>query len=116
MRPEWKDFVGGKWENEVNVRDFIQKNYHPYEGDEHRTQKIYGTWYLIYRKKNVKQAAFSIWTPKWFPPLHPMARAIWTRAKKRLSASRQTHLSNVPYSLTAVSVWQKRLALTTATK
>ena len=34
MRPEWKDFVGGKWENEVNVRDFIQKNYHPYEGDE----------------------------------------------------------------------------------
>ena len=34
MRPEWKDFVGGKWENEVNVRDFIQKNYHLYEGDE----------------------------------------------------------------------------------
>ena len=24
MRPEWTDFVGGKWENEVNVRDFIQ--------------------------------------------------------------------------------------------
>ena len=34
MRPEWKDFVGGKWESEVNVRDFIQKNYHPYDGDE----------------------------------------------------------------------------------
>lgn len=28
MRPEWNSFVGGKWENEVNVRDFIQKNYH----------------------------------------------------------------------------------------
>ena len=27
MRPEWTDFVGGKWESEINVRDFIQKNY-----------------------------------------------------------------------------------------
>ena len=34
MRPEWKDFVGGLWEKEVNVRDFIQKNYDVYEGDE----------------------------------------------------------------------------------
>ncbi len=34
MRPEWTGFVGGKWENEVNVRDFIQKNYTPYDGDE----------------------------------------------------------------------------------
>ena len=34
MRPEWKDFVGGKWENEINVRDFIQKNYTPYDGDD----------------------------------------------------------------------------------
>ena len=34
MRPEWTDFVGGKWEKEINVRDFIQKNYAPYDGDE----------------------------------------------------------------------------------
>ena len=34
MRPEWTDFVGGKWVNEINVRDFIQKNYTPYEGDD----------------------------------------------------------------------------------
>ena len=34
MRPEWTGFVGGKWENEINVRDFIQKNYTPYDGDE----------------------------------------------------------------------------------
>ena len=26
-------FVGGKWQQEINVRDFIQKNYIPYEGD-----------------------------------------------------------------------------------
>ena len=30
----WAGFVGGDWQTEVNVRDFIQKNYTPYEGDE----------------------------------------------------------------------------------
>ena len=34
LRTEWNGFVGGAWETEVNVRDFIQKNYHPYDGDE----------------------------------------------------------------------------------
>lgn len=27
------EFVGGKWQSEINVRDFIQKNYTLYEGD-----------------------------------------------------------------------------------
>ena len=27
------DFVGGKWQSEINVRDFIQRNYMPYYGD-----------------------------------------------------------------------------------
>ncbi|OTA15002.1 formate acetyltransferase 3 [Xenorhabdus vietnamensis] len=30
----WQGFNEGSWRNEVNVRDFIQKNYTPYEGDE----------------------------------------------------------------------------------
>jgi len=34
MRPEWNNFVAGKWENEVNVRDFIQKNFTQYNGDD----------------------------------------------------------------------------------
>ncbi|HIX90762.1 MAG TPA: formate C-acetyltransferase [Candidatus Agathobaculum pullicola] len=29
----WNTFIGGDWQNEINVRDFIQKNYTPYEGD-----------------------------------------------------------------------------------
>lgn len=28
------DFVPGKWQNEIDVRDFIQKNYTPYLGDD----------------------------------------------------------------------------------
>ena len=27
------EFVSGKWNHEINVRDFIQRNYTPYEGD-----------------------------------------------------------------------------------
>lgn len=34
MRQEWTSFREGVWEKEINVRDFIQKNYTPYEGDE----------------------------------------------------------------------------------
>mgnify|MGYP004721442819 CR=1 FL=1 len=30
----WQGFSAGEWQNGVNVRDFIQKNYTPYEGDE----------------------------------------------------------------------------------
>ena len=31
---QWEGFTAGKWsDDEVNVRDFIQHNYTPYEGD-----------------------------------------------------------------------------------
>ncbi|MBQ1389236.1 MAG: formate C-acetyltransferase [Clostridia bacterium] len=31
---QWEGFEGHLWQEEVNVRDFIQKNYRPYDGDE----------------------------------------------------------------------------------
>ena len=34
MREEWNGFVGGDWENAINVRDFIHLNYTPYDGNE----------------------------------------------------------------------------------
>ncbi len=34
MRSEWNGFKGGNWEKFVDVRNFIQKNYTPYEGDD----------------------------------------------------------------------------------
>ena len=30
----WQGFKTGLWQKEINVRDFIQQNYEPYEGDE----------------------------------------------------------------------------------
>ncbi|MEO0350528.1 MAG: pyruvate formate lyase family protein, partial [Cyanobacteria bacterium P01_A01_bin.15] len=44
----WERFVDGPWTQEINVRDFIQKNYRPYSGDDgflagvtHRTQQLW---------------------------------------------------------------------------
>ncbi|MBE5929985.1 MAG: formate C-acetyltransferase [Lachnospiraceae bacterium] len=34
MREEWRGFKSGVWEREINTRDFIQKNFSVYEGDE----------------------------------------------------------------------------------
>lgn len=34
MRQEWRTFTSGVWEKEINVRDFIQRNYSPYDGDD----------------------------------------------------------------------------------
>lgn len=33
MLAEWQSFTEGNWTTEINVRDFIQKNYSPYEGN-----------------------------------------------------------------------------------
>lgn len=49
MTNEWRGFVKGNWNREIDVRDFIQRNYKPYEGGEDflegatdRTQKLWG--------------------------------------------------------------------------
>ena len=59
----WEGFNGGLWQKEINVRDFIQQNYTPYEGDgsfltpaTDRTKKILGKLnelFLEERKKGV---------------------------------------------------------------
>ncbi len=34
MRKEWRGFKGVKWTDDIDVRDFVQNNYTPYDGDE----------------------------------------------------------------------------------
>lgn len=47
----WYKFVPGKWQDEIDVRDFIQKNYKPYEGDDsflcNATDRTKEVWRLI---------------------------------------------------------------------
>ena len=44
----WDGFTGGNWQSDIDVRDFIQKNYTPYEGDEsflaNATEKTKHLW------------------------------------------------------------------------
>ena len=55
---EWNDFNGGNWQEEIDVRDFIQKNYNPYEGDEsflvgptEKTKKLWNEVLELYKKE-----------------------------------------------------------------
>ena len=34
LRDEWNGFTGGHWVDDINVRDFIQRNYTAYDGDD----------------------------------------------------------------------------------
>ena len=51
MNNEWRTFQKGVWEKEINVRDFIQKNYTPYDGDESflagPTQRTKELWDMV---------------------------------------------------------------------
>jgi len=40
MFKQWEDFKEGSWQEKIDVRNFIQKNYTPYEGDEEFLQGI----------------------------------------------------------------------------
>ena len=55
---QWNGFEKGDWENEINVRDFIQKNYTPYEGNSsfltnptEKTKKLWNEVLELYRKE-----------------------------------------------------------------
>ena len=55
---QWTGFVEGDWKTEINVRDFIQKNYTPYEGDEsflaeptEKTKKLWDEVLELYKKE-----------------------------------------------------------------
>ena len=54
----WNDFESGDWQTDINVRDFIQKNYTPYEGDSsfladatEKTKKLWNEVLELYKKE-----------------------------------------------------------------
>ena len=56
---QWKDFNEGEWKYEINVRDFIQKNYTPYEGNDEflsnpteKTTKLWNEVLELYKKEH----------------------------------------------------------------
>ena len=64
---EWKNFKDGKWTDEIDVRNFIQMNYTPYEGDSsflasatERTQKLWDTVLDLYKQEREKGGVLDI--------------------------------------------------------
>ena len=88
----WKGFRTGEWRHLVNVRNFIQKNYTPYAGDEsflaptsERTQKVWDKSHELilepYHTLGVnKYHALGIpYSLEDVPALPPEALADWQR-------------------------------------
>ena len=55
---QWNKFKSGDWQHEINVRDFIQNNYTPYEGDSsflkgttEKTKKLWDEVLELYKKE-----------------------------------------------------------------
>ena len=54
MFTQWEGFQTGKWQEEINVRDFIQRNYTPYEGNEEFLKPATGrTEELLHKFENL---------------------------------------------------------------
>ena len=56
---QWKGFEKGEWKRQINVRDFIQKNYTPYVGDSsflagttEKTKKLWNEVLELYKKEH----------------------------------------------------------------
>ena len=65
MHNAWRNFKQGDWQTSINVRDFIQKNYKPYEGDSaflagptERTSKLMEKFNALLKKELEKTAMF----------------------------------------------------------
>lgn len=66
MLKEWNGFKEGKWTKETNVRDFIQKNYTLYEGDDsflagvsEKTEKVWNKAKNCFLKRQKKAVFWS---------------------------------------------------------
>lgn len=60
-KDQWNGFKGRLWKEEVNVRDFIQNNYKPYDGDEsflagptEATDKLWGKLQELQKEERAK--------------------------------------------------------------
>ena len=69
----WRGFKGVKWTDDVDVRDFIQNNYTPYDGDEsflagptEATNKLWGKVQELQKEERAKGGVLDCET-EWFP-------------------------------------------------
>ncbi len=64
---EWEGFSKGDWQDEINVRNFIQNNYTPYEGDDafltkptEKTKKLWNEVLDLYKKEKANGGVLAV--------------------------------------------------------
>ena len=96
FRQAWQGFAGENWKHEINVRDFIQQNYTPYEGDEQfladATEATTTLWNKVMEGIRIENATHA---PVDFdtniaPQSPPTGQVISSRGWKRLLACKPT--------------------------
>jgi formate C-acetyltransferase len=96
--PQWRGFAPGIWQKEIDVRDFIQQNYAPYDGDESflapataRTRSIWarlGELFALEREKGVLEvsqvpSSIDSHDPGWIDREHEVIVGLQTEAPLR---------------------------------
>ena len=106
----WHGFRTGLWQSEINVRDFIQQNYTPYDGDESflaagdRTHE--GALGHARRSCSSRSGRRACSTSRRFPARSPRTRpATSTRRTRSSSVCRPTRRSSARSCRTAASGW-----------
>lgn len=63
----WDNFSSGNWQNKIDVRDFIIKNYSPYEGSEEflqcssiKTKKLWSKCKKLIREEYLKNGVYNV--------------------------------------------------------
>ncbi len=67
MFTQWQDFVPGGWMSAINVRDFVQRNYHPYDGDDsfltspsEKTRKLWAKCQELLRQERSRDGVLEV--------------------------------------------------------
>ena len=64
---QWNGFNSGEWEDEIDIRSFIQNNYTPYEGDDsflesptEKTKELWNKVLDLYEQEKANGGVLSI--------------------------------------------------------
>ena len=98
----WQGFKTGLWQKEINVRDFIQQNYTPYDGEAsflapatERTKKIWERLNELFRRgaqeRRARRLADSKFDHRARPGLHRSRERGHRRSSDRSAAQARHH-------------------------
>lgn len=113
MTEQWYEFAGGNWQQEVDVRDFILKNYRLYDGDDtflvgptEATTKLWDQVMDLTKKERENGGVLDMDT-KIVSTITSHDPGYLNKDLEKLSVFKLTYLSNALCNHSVESVWQK---------